>query len=321
MMQAATERSVEKSGTGARSCSVARVVDLTVIIPAHNEEAVIASCLDSLAAWRRESHSGIAIIVVCNGCDDSTATVARATGAAEVIELGMASKVLAINLGLSKAAPGPVMVMDADVRLRGAGPDVLLGALNHRGVFAAAPVAEMDYSSGASWAVRAFYRLWFSLPYVNEGMVGCGVYVLSEAARERIGLLPEVIADDGFVRACFAPAERCRVDDVVAVVRAPRTLRDLIRIKTRSRLGSYQLARLHDSRIATVPKTRRGHVWLGVLLSPRLWPCLAVYVFVNLVGRWRARRQLMNRLDTYVWERDESTRVAAVATSGKRHTL
>lgn len=320
-MQAATERSVEKIGTGARSCSVARVVDLTVIIPAHNEEAVIASCLDSLAAWRRGSDLRVAIIVVCNGCADQTATVARKTGAADVIEIGTASKVLGIDLGLSKAAPGPVMVMDADVRLRGAGPEALLGALHHPEVFAAAPVAEMDYSSGASWAVRAFYRLWFSLPYVNEGMVGCGVYVLSEAARERIGLLPEVIADDGFVRACFAPAERCRVDDVVAVVRAPRTLRDLIRIKTRSRLGSYQLARLHDSRIATVPKTRRGHVWLGILLSPWLWPCLAVYVFVNLVGRWRARRQLMNRLDTYVWERDESTRVAAVATSGKRHTL
>lgn len=317
MTQAAIEHDVEMTGETGPSSSAARLTDLTVIIPAHNEEAVIGSCLDSLAAWRRGSGLSVASIVVCNGCTDRTATLARETGVGEVIEIGTASKALAINSGLEEAAPGPVMVMDADVRLRGAGPESLLGALRRAGVFAAAPVAEMDYSSGASWAVRAFYRLWFSLPYVNEGMVGCGVYVLSEAARERIGLLPEVIADDGFVRACFAPAERFRVDNVVAVIRAPRTLRDLIRIKTRSRLGAFQLSRLHDSRTASSATPHRGRVWLGILLSPRLWPCLPVYLFVNLVGRWRARRQL-NRLDTYVWERDESTRVAAVPTSGER---
>jgi len=315
--QAAIEHGVEMTGKTGPSTSAPGLADLTVIIPAHNEEAVIGSCLDSLAAWRRESDLRVATIVVCNGCTDGTATLAREMRVAEVIEISTASKVLAINVGLDGAAPGPVMVVDADVRLRGGGPDAMLNALRHPGVLAAAPVAEMEYAPGTAWAVRAFYRLWFSLPYVNEGMVGCGVYALSEAARERLGAIPEIIADDGFVRACFTPAERCRVDDVVAVIRAPRTLRDLIRIKTRSRLGSYQLSGLHDSRIASRPQTRRGRIWLGLLLSPQLWPCFPVYLIVNLAGRLRAKRQL-NRLETYVWERDESTRVAAAATSGKR---
>jgi hypothetical protein len=139
-------------------------------------------------------------------------------------------------------------------------------------------------------------------------MIGCGVYAQSQAGRERVGQLPEVIADDGFVRASFAPHERARADDVVAIVRAPRGLRELVKIKSRSRLGYFQLSqRFGGSLPGRNEKSQRASAWSGLLARPGLWPCVAPYLYVNLVSRRRARRQLRS-LETYVWERDESAR-------------
>ena len=65
---------------------------------------------------------------------------------------------------------------------------------------------------GSSLAVRAYYRIWLRLPYVREGMIGVGVYALSEEGRRRFGEFPEVIADDGYVRMLFSSerAHSCR---------------------------------------------------------------------------------------------------------------
>ena len=57
-----------------------------IIIPAHNEEASIGRCLSALLSG---SHPGeFEIIVVCNGCSDGTANVARGFGSTvRVVEL------------------------------------------------------------------------------------------------------------------------------------------------------------------------------------------------------------------------------------------
>ncbi len=283
----------------------------TVIIPAYNEEGVIRSCLEALQSGLERCALPVEALVVCNGCSDRTAEIARSMGEVVVLETAAPSKVRAINMGLCRAAPGPVMVMDADIRLGGDGVRGMVAALQRPNALAAAPRAEMEYAPGTPWMVRAYYRLWLSLSYVSEGMIGCGTYGLSESGRRRVGELPNVIADDGFVRACFSAGERVRVDEVTARVRAPRSLADLIRIKTRSRLGSYQLSRLNDPRLVRSSRGGRVRAWLEALCSPSLWPCMPVYVLVNVASRLRAGRQL-KRLDTYVWERDESARTGAL---------
>ena len=48
---------------------------VSFVIPAHNEEAVIGRCLTALLAGARRDE--LDIIVVCNGCTDRTAEVAR----------------------------------------------------------------------------------------------------------------------------------------------------------------------------------------------------------------------------------------------------
>lgn len=47
--------------------------------------------------------------------------------------------------------------------------------------------ADLVNLDGASWAVRAYYDIWLSLPYCRSGMIRAGVYALSAAGRARFG--------------------------------------------------------------------------------------------------------------------------------------
>ena len=45
----------------------------TIIVPAHNEETVIADCLNSIVNQTGIDH----VIVACNGCTDKTVEIVR----------------------------------------------------------------------------------------------------------------------------------------------------------------------------------------------------------------------------------------------------
>ena len=157
----------------------------------------------------------------------------------------------------------------------------------------------------ASWAVRSYYDIWQRLPYVREGMIGCGVYALSEQGRKRFSEFPDIIADDGYVRALFKGHERTVVPKCWSLVRAPRNLTGLLKIKVRSRRGRYELARAFPELLANEQKNY-GSAVLPLLTSITLWPKLAVYLSVNLCARLLARKGQQRGNDH--WERDESSR-------------
>ena len=87
---------------------------------------------------------------------------------------------------------------------------------------------------------------------------------------------------------------------------APATLAGLIKIKTRSRLGGYQLALRFPELLKNDDKNYCA-AFRGILARPMLWPYVPIYLYVNLCAKRRARRQL-GKLSQYVWERDESSR-------------
>ena len=88
----------------------------SVVIPAHNEEAVIGRCLSSLMDGAPPEE--LEVLVVCNGCDDRTADVARRSAPnATVLEIPVASKVEALNVGDEHATHFPRFYVDADVEL------------------------------------------------------------------------------------------------------------------------------------------------------------------------------------------------------------
>jgi glycosyltransferase involved in cell wall biosynthesis len=279
-----------------------------VVIAAHNEEAVLARCLDALLQDARPGE--LEIVVVCNGCTDRTADIARGYDErVGVLEVPKPSKTGALNLGDARVRGFPRYYVDADVRLPITSVRRINARLAAEHAPAASPVMSLDIDA-CSLAVRAYYRIWLRLPYVREGMIGVGVYALSEDGRRRFGSFPDVIADDGYVRMLFSPEERIRVDNAPVRVYAPRSLPDLIRIKTRSRLGRYELGR----RFPDLVRRERGtksyrSVGRTILVRPWLWPAAALYAAVVVQTSRRARRQAAS-IDEYVWESDRSSRTS-----------
>lgn len=275
---------------------------ISVVIPAHDEATVIDRCLRAMVSGAAPGE--LEVIVACNGCRDQTAELARAFGPpVRVLEVPVASKIAALNAADAVATGFPRFYVDADVVLDLASIRRMAAVLEGGEFLAAWPELEMDLSR-ASWPVRAYYRVWTSLPYNRlHGTVGTGVYALSAAGRARFGAFPDVIADDGFVRFTFAAHERATVTGAVSRVMPPRTLAGLIRIKTRSRLGQYQLRAL---RLTTrTADARAAGGLLGVIARrPALWLDAVAYAGINAFTRLRARARLAAARTE--WERDDS---------------
>ncbi len=277
---------------------------LSVVIPAHNEAAVIAETLASLFSGSKQIPD---VLVVCNGCYDDTASVVRAVAPdAIVLESSVASKTHALNLGDQHASGFPRFYLDADIRVSPGALDTVASRMAETGAPIASPRPVMDLE-GCSWLVRAYYAVWLQLPYVRDGLMGTGVYALSREGRQRFGEFPQLIADDGYVRALFEPSERLLVTECHVLVRAPRNLANLVKIKTRSRLGVYEL-HMKFPELAGAAEAHGGALRF-VASRPSLWVPAMVYLAVNLLTRWRARRMARQR-GFSVWERDDSRRAA-----------
>lgn len=276
---------------------------------------MIGRCLDALLQGQRPD--GLDILVVCNGCFDNTAEIARAYGEpVRVIETEVASKTHALNLGDAAARGFPRIYMDADVVLSPNAVKGIAAPLEDGSFLASAPRPVDVFLPAASWAVRAYYRFWGALPYIQEGMIAAGVYALSRAGRERFGEFPGLISDDGYVRLLFAPHERTLVADATSSVFAPTSLSHLLKIRTRSRLGFLQLrTRYPDLAQRETQSKRYGSALLTVARRPSLYLAAAPYAYVTIASWLRARWQ-MRRTGDYVWERDDSSRVADTGNLG-----
>ncbi len=274
----------------------------SIIIPAHNEENVIERCLRPFVDVVRSNE--FEVIVVCNGCTDRTAhKVSELSENFVCIETNTASKTNALNIGDKIAGSYPRIYLDADILL----PIKTVSALSEAivsGCLAVSPEAKMDLS-GSTWLVKAYYEVWLSLPYCRAGMMGAGVYALSEGGRRRFTVFPEVIADDGYVRCLFKESERGITHGHYSVVNAPKNIVSLIKIKTRSRLGRYQLKGKYPDIINNEEKDYGGAL-KGFIFNIRRWPKIFVYLVINIYTRFRAAKQLKDNMS--VWERDESSR-------------
>lgn len=278
---------------------------ISVIIPAHNEERVIAAALNELLVGAISGE--LEVIVVCNGCTDNTAAVVTSFGSAiRCIETEVPSKANALNLGDAAASGFPRFYQDADVVLSLDAIRQVAQVLQAGQFLAAAPQMQMDLRK-ASLPVRAYYEVWQQLPYVREGMIGVGVYALSEEGRRRFDAFPRIIADDGYIRALFRTYERSSVDSCYSLVRAPASLAGLLKIKTRSRLGGYELRRKFPELLRNEEK-HYGNALFGLLGQVHLWPKIPVYLSVNLLTRFRAKKYA--RIQGFTgWERDDSSRI------------
>lgn len=281
----------------------------SVVIPAHNEGAVIERCLDAL-------FTGIAAeeldaIVVCNGCTDDTARRARRLPyPVRVLELERAHKTAALRAGDAAALVVPRLYLDADVVLPGESARRVLVRLAG-GAIAARPPLCYD-SSRSSAIVRSYYRARSRLPAVLRGLWGAGVYGLSAVGRSRFDEFPDYVADDLWLDHQFAPHEIEIVDCAPVVVMVPRTTRHLLRILRRANRGKDR-ASLPDGARDRIRKTTRATLAdLRRLAAsgPSAALDAATYAgFATGVRLVRAVSPTSAGLGPGRWERDSSSRL------------
>ena len=299
--------------TAGKCCWDAKMTDpvaFTVIIPAHNEERVIARCIETALRGAPEQHR-MQLIIAANGCSDATVTAARrAAPEALILDLPQGSKTLAMNEAARHAHAFPRIFLDADVQWEYRSLEALAVALTQPGVMAASPALKMDLSR-SGFFVRAYYRVWLTQPYVNRAMVGSGCFGLSEAGFARIGEFPAITGDDVWIHSRFPESERRSVThdneggEVSFLVSPPRRILDQIRVETRRRLGNEQVLALYPSPDYQGSNTA-GDLRLALSGGASVAD-VGIYLVIKLITRLRAN-WAKRRRDTIVWERDLAAR-------------
>ncbi len=279
----------------------------SVIVPAHNESAVLARCLRAMLADRTQDE--FEVIVVANGCTDETADIARTFGpAVRVIETPVPSKIAALNLGDRAATAFPRMYVDADIVVDTQALRSVAALLTEPTPYVvAAPKAVLEVE-GCTLPVRSFVRVWSAMPYFTQGAIGAGFYAFSEKGRRRFDAFPDVIADDEFARRIASPRERGIAREASFMIRPPATLRSLLKVMVRVRAGLQDI----EAKFPELTKdcgTSSKRSLFEIARSPSLWPHAPLYLAVMLTAKLRAARKL--RVDRDTWERDETSRVAS----------
>ncbi len=277
---------VRPDGSGSDSGAV--VTPVSVIVPAHNEAGVIGPTLAAL-----EASTGVEadVVVVCNGCTDNTADLARAAGV-RVIETPVGSKAGALELGRVDTAEGHRIYLDADIVVS---PDALasvVDALDTPGIEGAAPQIRLELPVNASRPMAAYADVWRQAPYFSSGLIGSGFFGLTAEAQRRIGPWPSLIADDMVALCHLDPSERASVGGTF-IHELPSTLRETVRAETRREAGRLEFALWAEKEGRSVADESVAASWLPqVARSPRAWPGLAAFLAVKTAAKVMARRQL-----------------------------
>lgn len=282
----------------------------TLIIPAHNEEAVIARCLETAIAGAPTEDS-FEIIVAANGCDDRTVEVARRTAPhATVLDLPVGSKTAAINAANRIASHFPRVVLDADVECNYRSLAALAEALREPGVMAAAPAIRLNQDH-CNFLVKAYYSAWMCQPYAKAGKGGAGCYGISQSGMEQIGEFPPIIGDDIWIHTRFPDKAKRLVEHdaqerpVFTIVRPPSTAWQQVKVEARRMRGNAEVRRDHPSPHLTL--VDQGGGLRGALKSGASPFDLCVFFGIKSLVRLETKRN-QRRAGPPVWTRDTSSR-------------
>ncbi|UYV38725.1 glycosyltransferase [Rhodobacteraceae bacterium D3-12] len=199
---------------------------MSVIIPANNEAALIGRCLEAVLGSDPKPGAGsgslplpmpIEVIVAANGCSDDTAAIARSYTPHfqrmgwdfKVMEMGPVGKTGALNAADKAAKFGSRAYLDADVVVSAPMLDQVGRALEiRRPAYVSGQVRIVSPKDRASRLYASVYR---RVPFMTQGVPGCGFFAVNQAGRQRWRAWPKIISDDTFVRLLFTPQERIGV--------------------------------------------------------------------------------------------------------------
>lgn len=155
---------------------------ISIIIPAHNEEALLGVTLDALGAAGRALGEMVEIVVVDDASTDRTAAVARERGA-QVVPVNVRQIGAARNAGARVARGSLLVFVDADTTVPPAVLEATVAAIRDGAVGGGAMV---EFDAGAPpWAKRALVATCWILKTARWA-AGCYVFATREAF-ERAG--------------------------------------------------------------------------------------------------------------------------------------
>lgn len=217
---------------------------LTIIIPAYNEESVIAQCLQSLL--RQSYTSPVEVLVSANGCTDQTILICEAFRFRfrrkgydlSLVKTRESNKNKALNLADEAAKYPNRLYLDADIVCE---PDFIQQAMElldtpdpiyFSGTLAIKP--------GSSFFSNAYGKIWQAMPYIRETVTGIGCYGVNESGRKFWGVFPMIHSDDKYVRMLFSKNQRAKTE-AVYYWPIPEGLLTLIKVRIRWIKGNKQL--------------------------------------------------------------------------------
>jgi Glycosyltransferases, probably involved in cell wall biogenesis len=90
--------------------------EVSVVVPAHNEEKYVRRCIGSIRAAAAEYGGSVEIVVVCNRCTDRTESIAEENGAT-VVRSEERCIAAVRNAGIRAARGNIILTMDCDNRM------------------------------------------------------------------------------------------------------------------------------------------------------------------------------------------------------------
>ncbi|WND03270.1 glycosyltransferase [Temperatibacter marinus] len=276
----------------------------SILIPACNEEAVIQSTLHSLLLDAKPNEFDI--IVLCNGCFDRTADLAREVHKdISVVEINKPSKTNALNIGISHTKTENIVFLDADIKVTAKSVRTLIKNLEQSQTHLAFGRAVFIVDQ-ASYLVRSFYKAWHLNPYFDEGKIG-GYFALSKAGIDRLGTFPEITNDDEFVKRKLT--SRSYEPQAAYYIDTPRTFPSLLNVRSRVYKGNQELetanAQGFQPKLGSAKKRHNALLFMKrIIKNPQTWIGALIFALSVILVRLRTKIQRQSM----IWEKDHTTR-------------
>jgi cellulose synthase/poly-beta-1,6-N-acetylglucosamine synthase-like glycosyltransferase/peptidoglycan/xylan/chitin deacetylase (PgdA/CDA1 family)/spore germination protein YaaH len=270
---------------------------VSVVIPAYNEERVIARTILSVLG---QDYPALQVIVVDDGSTDGTLAAAQAVRDPRVVVLHQPNggKATALNHGIVDATGDMVVVIDADTVLAPDAIRQLVRPLADKRVGAVAGNAKVgnrvnlvtrwqavEYVTSQNLDRRAFVML--NCITVVPGAIGAW---RRSAILEVGGFKHETMAEDQDLTLTLLRAGHriALADRAIAYTEAPETLDALLRQRFRWSFGTLQCAWKHRAaflrkRAGSLGLVGLPNIWLFQLIFPLLAPAADVALVWSMV--------------------------------------
>ena len=182
--------------------------------------------------------------MVCNGCTDTTAELARRAGPwATVLELEEPSKTAALQAGDEAVQAFPRLYLDGDITIKADGVRRLRQYLLEAELEGVAPTPRYEMAD-ATPIVRSHYRWWTAMQATSKVLTSSGAIMVRADVRRRFDQWPNVLADDYFLDGVINLDAKGRLDDVTVTVRPPRRFTECVSRRARVWGGNREVSNL-----------------------------------------------------------------------------